>query len=116
MKAPWVRFVLRPALLAAPMPPRRWMPAWTSAPPRSGPSSSSSPSLPSPSVCGPQRFPRFVHWPAPTVDLHHIHHAVDRSQHDSNLGIPIFDLAFGTYTPPTSLPATSSASPTCPSR
>ena len=47
-----------------------------------------------------QRFPRFVHRLVPTVDLHHIHHAVDRSLHDTNLGIPLFDLAFGTYTDP----------------
>jgi len=51
-----------------------------------------------------QRFARFVHWLVPTVDLHHIHHAVDRSLHDTNLGVPILDLAFGTYTAPQSAP------------
>ncbi len=51
-----------------------------------------------------QRFPRFVHWLVPTIDLHHIHHAVDRGLHDANLGIPIFDLVFGTYTDPRRVP------------
>lgn len=47
-----------------------------------------------------QRLPKALHWLVPTVDLHHIHHAVDRSLHDTNLGTPLFDLAFGTYTAP----------------
>jgi sterol desaturase/sphingolipid hydroxylase (fatty acid hydroxylase superfamily) len=51
-----------------------------------------------------QRFPRFAHWLVPTVDLHHIHHAADRSLHDTNLGVPIFDLLFGTYTSPAQVP------------
>jgi len=51
-----------------------------------------------------QRFPRIFHWLVPTVDLHHIHHAAARSLHDTNLGVPIFDLAFGTYTRPTAVP------------
>ena len=48
-----------------------------------------------------QRFWKPIHWLVPTVELHNIHHAVERSQHDTNLGIPLFDLAFGTYTAPT---------------
>ncbi len=51
-----------------------------------------------------QRFPRVAHWLVPTIDLHHIHHAVERELHDTNLGIPIFDLAFGTYTSPDEVP------------
>lgn len=51
-----------------------------------------------------QRLAKWLHWLVPTVDLHHIHHAVDRSLHDTNLGTPLFDLAFGTYTPPAVAP------------
>ena len=41
---------------------------------------------------------RPVHWVLPTVHLHRIHHARDRALHDTNLGLPFYDLAFGTYT------------------
>ena len=48
---------------------------------------------------------RPVHWVLPTVHLHRIHHARDRALHDTNLGLPFYDLAFGTYTSPTACPA-----------
>ncbi len=51
-----------------------------------------------------QRFPRVMHWLIPTIDLHHIHHSIDRTLHDTNLGVPVFDLLFGTYTDPTVAP------------
>lgn len=45
-----------------------------------------------------------LHWLVPTVHLHRIHHARARELHDTNLGIPLFDWLFGTYTPPASCP------------
>ncbi len=48
---------------------------------------------------------RPVHWVLPTVHLHRIHHARERALHDTNLGLPFYDLAFGTYTSPATCPA-----------
>jgi ornithine lipid hydroxylase len=51
-----------------------------------------------------QRLWRPVHWVLPTVQLHRIHHARERALHDTNLGLPFYDLVFGTYTSPSSCP------------
>lgn len=47
-----------------------------------------------------QRFWRPMHWFVQNIELHHIHHAVDRSLHDTNLGAPFFDVLFRTFTAP----------------
>lgn len=47
---------------------------------------------------------RPVHRVLPTVHLHRIHHARERALHDTNLGLPFYDMAFGTYTAPESCP------------
>ncbi len=49
-----------------------------------------------------QRFPRWAHYVLPTVQLHTIHHAQERSLQDSNYsGVsPLWDLVFRTYRHP----------------
>lgn len=53
-----------------------------------------------------QRFPAWVHFLVPTVQVHHIHHARDRGLQDSNFAgvTSLWDLAFGTFSHPDSHP------------
>lgn len=41
------------------------------------------------------RFPG-LRWIVPTPEWHHWHHAVDAEAHDTNYGVPLVDLVFGT--------------------
>ena len=41
------------------------------------------------------RFP-VLRWVLPTPEWHHWHHATDPEAHDTNFGIPVVDLLFGT--------------------
>jgi sterol desaturase/sphingolipid hydroxylase (fatty acid hydroxylase superfamily) len=49
-----------------------------------------------------QRFPTWGHYFLPTVQLHNLHHAVDRCHQDSNYSgeTPIWDVLFGTLSHP----------------
>jgi sterol desaturase/sphingolipid hydroxylase (fatty acid hydroxylase superfamily) len=49
-----------------------------------------------------QRFPSWGHYFLPTVQLHNLHHAVDRRHQDSNYSgeTPIWDALFGTLSHP----------------
>lgn len=49
-----------------------------------------------------QRFPSWAHYFVPTVQLHNLHHAVERRHQDSNYSgeTPIWDLLFGTLSHP----------------
>ena len=49
-----------------------------------------------------QRFPSWVHYVIGTVQLHNLHHAVDRKYQDSNFSgsVPLWDIIFRTYNHP----------------
>ncbi len=55
-----------------------------------------------------QRFPSWVHYLVPTVQLHTIHHSRERRLQDSNYAgvIPVWDLVFGSYRHPDRNPVT----------
>jgi len=49
-----------------------------------------------------QRFPAWFHYVLGTVQLHNLHHAMDRKYQDSNYSgsIPLWDILFGTFNHP----------------
>ena len=49
-----------------------------------------------------QRFPAWAHYFLPTVQLHNLHHAIERQYQDSNYAgtTPIWDCLFGTFKHP----------------
>jgi sterol desaturase/sphingolipid hydroxylase (fatty acid hydroxylase superfamily) len=49
-----------------------------------------------------QRFPAWAHYFVPTVQLHNLHHAVDRKHQDSNYSgsSAVWDVLFGTFSHP----------------
>ena len=53
-----------------------------------------------------QRFPSWAHYFLPTVQLHNLHHARDRSQQDTNYSgsSAIWDVLFGTFSHPDRCP------------
>jgi sterol desaturase/sphingolipid hydroxylase (fatty acid hydroxylase superfamily) len=53
-----------------------------------------------------QRFPSWAHYFVPTVQLHNLHHAVDRRHQDSNYSgsSAIWDVLFGTFSHPDRCP------------
>lgn len=53
-----------------------------------------------------QRFPGWAHYVFPTVQLHNLHHCIDRRFQDSNYSgtLPIWDVLFRTFSHPDSFP------------
>lgn len=49
-----------------------------------------------------QRFPSWAHYLLPTVQLHNLHHSIERKLQDSNYSgtLPIWDVIFGSFSHP----------------